>query len=127
MQLGGYDFVPLVHRQHYLHAQIDIIWLRNERAGDIVIGGDLDNRLKVLFDALRMPHKPDEVGRVPPDEEGERILCQLDDDSLITKLSVSTHQMLEPRQPDERESDVDLLIHVHVMASRGTWGNVSLV
>src|SRR5688500_15201509 len=26
--LGGFEFVPLVHRQHYLHAQIDIIWLR---------------------------------------------------------------------------------------------------
>ncbi len=64
--LGGFEFVPLIHRQHYLYCQLDIIWLRQERAGDIVIGGDLDNRLKVLFDGLRMPHTDNEVGREKP-------------------------------------------------------------
>jgi hypothetical protein len=127
LPIAGFDFVPLVHRQHYLYCQLDITWLRTERAGDIVRGGDLDNRLKTLFDALRMPHAENEVGREKPTTPSQRVFCLMDDDSLITKLSVSTHQMLEPRAEGERETDVDLLIHVRVMASRGTWGNMALV
>jgi hypothetical protein len=49
--------------------------------------------------------------------------CLLEDDSLITRLSVSTHQLLEP-PVEGRDSDVDLLIHVVVQATYPMWGNL---
>jgi hypothetical protein len=92
---------------------LDITWLRREEAGKIVDGGDIDNRLKTLFDGLRMPHNGNEIAS-PPATDNERRYCLLEDDKLITKLSVSTHQLLEPMQPGEEPQDVDLLLHVAV-------------
>ena len=125
VQMGGFEFVPLIHREHYLACQLDITWLRQERAGDIVHGGDLDNRLKKLFDGLRMPQDINELGHARPDAENERVYCLLDDDALITKLSVATYQMLEPHS-DERSTDVDLLLHITVLSTKAVVANLGL-
>jgi hypothetical protein len=127
--LAGFEFVPLIHREYYLACQVDVIWLRRKAPGDIVHGGDLDNRLKTLIDGLRMPHEETEVGRSPPSAPGERVYCLLDDDGLITKLSVSTHQLLEPVAPDSddiRGTDVDLIIQVTVQVTSRRIGNTGV-
>jgi hypothetical protein len=126
LPLAGFDFVPVIARHQLMYCHLDITWLRTESAGDIVTSGDIDNRLKVLLDALRMPHEEKEVGRERPTVDGQRVYCLLDDDGLVTKLSVSTHQLLEPRAPDEKDTDADLLVHVWVKRKMGTWGNLSL-
>jgi hypothetical protein len=124
VQLGGFRFVPLINRPHQLACSIDVIFLRREKPGAIVQGGDLDNRLKTLFDALRMPHDESELSGVAPGSTNERIYCLLEDDSLITRVSVSTHQLLEPLFPDGTQTDVELLMHVVVQSTYPMWGNV---
>jgi hypothetical protein len=115
VRLGGFEFVPLIHSPGEVVCQLDITRLRREEAGGIVVaGGDLDNRLKKLFDGLRMPHSDSEVGSRRPANESERRFCLLEDDKLITKLSVSTYQLLEPLQLDDKPGDVDLLLNVKV-------------
>ncbi len=114
--LCGYDFIPLIHRPLELVCQLDITWLRREIAGDIVHGGDLDNRLKTLLDGLRMPHQKDDLKGFPQGT-GKPFFCLLEDDSLITKLSVSTYQLLEPLGAPEQEHDVDLILHVTVQST----------
>ncbi len=53
-QIGAFRFVPLVSRILFMVCDLDILFLRREPRGFIVnFGGDIDNRLKVLFDALR--------------------------------------------------------------------------
>ena len=53
--LGKYVFVPLVTREMDVVAELSIIMLRPEIPGQLVTqGGDIDNRLKTLFDALTM-------------------------------------------------------------------------
>jgi hypothetical protein len=124
MELGGFHFVPLIHRPHELVCSLDILFLRRERPGAIVHGGDIDNRLKTLFDALRMPHDEGELRGVTPGVPDERFYCLLEDDALITRFAVSTQQLLEPLAPNEPPSTVELLIHVTVQATQPMWGNL---
>lgn len=123
VRLGGFRFVPLVHRPHKLVCGVDVTFLRREAPGAIVQGGDLDNRLKTLFDALRMPHDEAELAGVAPPGPDDRVYCLLEDDSLITKVSVRTHQLLEPITAETGQSDVDLLLHVFVESTYPMVGN----
>jgi len=71
--------------------------LRNDAPGALIRSGDLDNRIKTVFDALRMPTNVDELGGYDaPAEEEDPFYCLLEDDYLITHLSVETDRLLEP-------------------------------
>ena len=123
VNIGGYDFIPIVGSLHKLVAELDIIFLRRGPRGSLIKhGGDLDNRIKTLLDALRMPHDVSELGEPPATQEGERLFCLLEDDALITKVSVDTFQLLEPAGVG-RDTDVDLLIHVTVRSSAPIMAN----
>jgi hypothetical protein len=122
--LGGFRFVPIIHRPHELACSLDVIFLRREKPGSIVHGGDLDNRLKTLFDALRMPHDASELSGITPATANERMYCLLQDDSLITRVSVATHQLLEPLASGDDAAGVDLVMHVIVQSTYPMWGNL---
>jgi hypothetical protein len=121
--LKGFHFVPLVTRAHELTCELEITMLRWEKAGSLVSGGDLDNRIKNLFDALRMPHDENELGTAAPEAEA-RCYCLLEDDSLVTRLCIATSESLEPMLDSEKKSDVDLSIKVTVQASYPMIGNL---
>lgn len=123
--IGGFHFVPIIHRPHELVCGLDILFLRREKPGAIVShGGDLDNRLKTLFDALRMPHEESEIAGVSPNTSNQRVYCLLEDDALITRVAVTTQQLFEPIGEDESESTVELLIHVWVQSTYPMWANL---
>ncbi len=123
--IGRFHFVPLVSERIDLIAEIDITLLRPEPPGSIITkGGDIDNRLKTLLDALKMPKEPNAIPRDDVPEEGEvPFFCLLEDDNLITKLSVNTDRLLDIC---EDPSEVVLLIHVLTKATRATWDNDGL-
>lgn len=126
VRLGGFQFLPIIHRPHELACSLDILFLRRERPGAIIRhGGDLDNRLKTLFDALRMPHDSSELTGIAPDVSDQRLYCLLEDDALITRVSVATQQLLEPPAAGEHASTVELLIHVTVQSTYPMLANLS--
>ena len=88
-------------------------------------GGDLDNRLKILFDGLRVPHEPTEVPKSSDGEKGKRIYCLLDDDALITRFTVRTYELLSDAG-GVRGADVELLIHVTVRPTRSIIANIGI-
>src|SRR5271167_2144085 len=51
----GIKCIPILTRKMNASCRLSIKLMRNEHPGQIVHGGDIDNRLKTLFDALRMP------------------------------------------------------------------------
>ena len=58
----GYRFVPLIRKSQGVTCSIDILFLRKDVPGGLIDNrGDIDNRIKVLFDGLRIPDKLDEV------------------------------------------------------------------
>ena len=71
--LSDFKFACLVSSRHKTYAELDILFLRPEPAGQIIksSGGDIDNRLKTLFDGLRCPVLENEIvkGDTPQSDE----------------------------------------------------------
>jgi len=61
---------------------------------------------------------------ITPGTPDERIYCLLHDDSLITRVSVATHQLLEPLASGDDATGVDLVMHVVVQSTYPMWGNL---
>lgn len=109
----GYRFLPLVSEWFMVACSLDILFLRRDGPGSLVkSGGDIDNRLKVLFDALRMPQSCDELCGDSPGPEEDPFFCLLEDDKLISKVQVETNWLLSPPAEGERIHDVHLIVRV---------------
>ncbi len=96
--VGAFTFAPLVSEYFYITAELDILFLRPEPPGSILTqGGDIDNRLKTLFDALRVAQTDSEIPpKDKPGQDEDPLLCVLEDDNLITKVTVKTDRLLIP-------------------------------
>ena len=125
-QVGQFNFAALVNERLHLIAGLNITMLRPEAPGSIVKkGGDIDNLLKTLLDSLKMPKETNEIPRDDsPKEDENPFYCLLEDDSLITKLSIITDRLLEPC---EDSSFVNLQVHVETKATELTEDNMALV
>ncbi len=108
----GIRFVPLVHKQWNLSCALDILFLRRDAPGGAIRnGGDIDNRLKVLFGGLRLPTDGSEI--TGPQQPGEDpFFCLVEDDALITEVSVTTDRLIIPLEAAEHVHDVLLVINV---------------
>jgi hypothetical protein len=125
-RVGQYHFAPLISSYFDLVASLEIVMLRPEPEGRIFVrSGDIDNRLKTLLDALKVPNEtaalPDNV---PPSFDETPFFCLLEDDSLITNVDIQTAHWLEPDVQDSDE--VVLLLRVRTKPARVTWGNMGL-
>jgi hypothetical protein len=78
--------------------------------------------MKTPFDALRVPT----IAELPPNEtpgaDEEPFYCLLQDDALVTALSVRTDQLLEPGQAN----DVQLIIHVNMKPTKAISAKVGI-
>lgn len=94
---NGYKFVPLVIADLMALCKIEILFLRPDLPGGLLESGDIDNRLKTLFDALRLPNNQGELGGYTDPAEGEDpFFVLLEDDKLIDAVAVTTGLMLQP-------------------------------
>jgi hypothetical protein len=113
---NNYNFVPLVTRDLGVSfCGIEILFLRPDPPGSILTKSDIDNRLKTLFDALRMTNGKAELGGcdVPGPDENP-FFCLLEDDALVTKVSVETDYLLQPIGADFDKNDARLVITVTI-------------
>jgi len=96
VQRDKYRFIPLISDDIHMAGQIDVFLLKPGPRGSIVTqGGDIDNRLKTLLDSLKVPESNAIPKGFEPEEDENPFYCVLKDDSLITKLTVNTDQLLE--------------------------------
>lgn len=109
----GYTFRSVVAGHNGLACHLDIeLWSR-ELHGVLLSDGDLDNRLKTLIDSLTMPRHENQIpaiGELSPDPT----FCLLEDDSLVTKLSVSVERWDEEPAPGERPAVVQVRVRAHI-------------
>ena len=87
----GFHLIPLVSWHNNLTCDL-MITLKGETRSAMKRRGDIDNRLKVLFDALRMPLRHREVPGNMFGSGSDPFFCLLEDDSLIRKFSVEAIQ-----------------------------------
>lgn len=89
---GEFRFVPLVCEKFHLQCSLDFLFLREDPIGSF--RGDLDNRLKTLIDALRMPKGSELPESRLPDKDENPLFCLLEDDKFITSFSVKSDTLL---------------------------------
>ncbi len=93
---NGYRFVPLVKKDWSLRCSLDILLLRRDPPHGVLHAGDIDNRLKTLIDGLRKPSGGTELrGNEAPGADEDPFFCLLEDDKLVTELSVETDTLLD--------------------------------
>jgi hypothetical protein len=113
IDVGGKKFIPLIREEMSLICDLDILFLRKEEPGKLVKqGGDIDNRIKTLFDGLRMP-TASEMQYAPAELE-RPFYCLLQDDSLIAGFNVRTGKLLS--KPGSHVAEVRLVVEVIVKA-----------
>ena len=124
--VGGYNFASVVSSKIDLVADLTINFLRPEPPGRIVTqGGDVDNRIKTLLDALKVPNDPSALPEgVSLTADEDPLFCLFEDDNLITSLAIKTDRLLEP---DASPGLAVLLIHVRTRPTLGTYLNLGLM
>jgi hypothetical protein len=125
-RIGDFRFLPLSQKKFFLRCSIDVLFLRREKPGKVFMRGDIDNRLKTLFDALKMPSPFQECGEQKPKEDENPFYVLLEDDETIADVSVTTDRLLQ--FPPEHEYSKDyavLVINVKLEPIRNSaWGYV---
>jgi hypothetical protein len=132
----GFNFVALVSDKLGLAAHLHITFLRHGPLGKLISnGGDLDNRLKALFDGLASPDE-NQIAQAPPSIKApENIFCLLSDDSLIHSFTVAADRLLDVtrvhadhwlQNPTHPELEVLLLIRVETRTTELKIWNMDL-
>lgn len=111
-ETNGVKFIPLVRNTYATVCSLNILFMRQGSSGKVYQGGDLDNRIKTLLDALSIPTPGQVAACKRLFTTGETVYCLLEDDSLVTGLSVQTTRLLTA--PSASESEVRLVIEVDV-------------
>jgi hypothetical protein len=122
----GYRFAPLVCEEFWLLCSLDILFLRRDFPAGVISAGDLDNRIKTLIDALRMPKGANELkGYEAPALGEDPFFCLLEDDDLVTGLTVETGMLLDqPSEGDGGAARVKLVISVELKPNDVTMFNL---
>jgi hypothetical protein len=118
------SYIPIISSKLSLYAELDVLLLSSSKPGNLLhAGGDIDNRLKTLFDALTVPTEDQSP---PPNLNIPRgnFDCLLEDDKLVRRVSVESDQLLTL---DDSSKEVLAIINVSVKLARGTMGNLGLV
>jgi hypothetical protein len=121
--IGGKNYAPLIST--HLAAELDILLLRQQAPGQLIgDGGDIDNRMKTLFDALRMPSKSEvlTLGTATMSDD-DPLHCLLKDDALIHKVSIETDRLLKDAKPRELMA----IISVKVLVTFASMSSVGLM
>jgi hypothetical protein len=118
----GWKFVPLVSSELDLWCSLEILFLRPSKPGGVVTNqGDLDGRLKTLLDALSIPDANQQYeDRLT---NGKPLFVLLENDRLVSKVSVESDQLLEQSVPPD-ENFVRLVITVSIRPYEMHLGNM---
>lgn len=111
----GYQFVPLVCEWTKTLCNLDILLLRRDFPPEKIEGplwhGDLDNRVKTLIDALCKPSGSSQLRNNEEPGVGEDpFYCLLQDDKLVSGLTVETDTLLLPPKESEDMSYVCAIV-----------------
>ena len=115
-------YSSVINEKMSLIAQLDITLLRPEPPGSVIsLGGDIDNRIKTLLDALTIPREEQIVHEDDTHDEDCIIHCLLEDDHLVTGLNITVDRLLGSDDPKE----VLVVIYVNVSNTKTTLENLS--
>jgi len=124
--IGAFDFISLFNRRWHFLCELSVLFLRRDHPGNLITpGGDIDNRIATLFDALRVPQREVEIPRTerPLGDDEVPFFCLLEDDAQISAVSVRTEKLLTSHRP---ATDVRLVIDVTMTVTQLSYGTLGL-
>ena len=113
--LDGFRFVPLVTSALCVECALEFFVMRPTNTIGRV--SDIDNQIKVLVDALKMPRFRDDVGdNAEPDVSERPFYVLIEDDRLVVKVSSINDELLQPVRGSESidPSDVRVMLNVYI-------------
>lgn len=117
------QFIPLVTRGSGLRVSLDVLLLQQTKGNSPLSDhGDIDNRLKTLFDGLRVPQHANEAGEPEDYDFDGPVHCLVEDDSLIEKVSMEVEGWLDPAAG---RREVLAVVRVSTRVHRVTYVNMS--
>jgi hypothetical protein len=127
-KVGNFRFVPLISPDLHLVCELKISMLRPEPPGSLITqGGDIDNRIKTLFDSLRVPKNESELPKgIKPSPDEDPFFCLLEDDNLVTGVSVRTDRYLVPAGSHEVHLDIIVETRLTKMLTRKRSGALDI-
>lgn len=121
---GGKRYWFLISEHLATVVDLNITILVPHEVGKIVQnGGDIDNRIKTLFDAMRVPAVESEIPQKDTFDYSSGMYCLLQDDKLINRVSIRSYRDHAPLDGDS----VRCLIEVETKITRALWGNLNFV
>jgi hypothetical protein len=126
-KMYGWTFLPLVTHELKLSCWLDVLFLRRQPRGSVWNHGDIDNRLKTLFDSLQIPDANQGYDKVSPGNGETPFYCLLQNDNLISKVTVETDQLLQDLDTPPSEHDARLIITVRLQPFEFTFGNIAFI
>lgn len=120
------EWAPLVTEGSGLTCAVDVLFLRRGARGGVMQSGDIDGRIKTLFDALAIPRSaaglPQDLASTCP------IFTLLDDDKHISHVSVTSDELLDPtEQKGAGNNDARVVLTVNVRPTHGSWFSIQMV
>jgi hypothetical protein len=97
-----------------LACAVDVLFLRHEEPFNLMRqGGDLDGRIKTLFDALKMPDPKNEY--IGLDPTADPLCVVLEDDALISDISIKSGRLLGNRTKDKHAVRLTIDVTIKVL------------
>lgn len=122
-QIDEWTFTSIVNEKNHLIAELDILVLNPETPGSVITsGGDIDNRMKTLLDALSIPQSNQIPDNDEPLADEQQFHCLLEDDHLVTSLKITVDHLLGRTE----SNDVLVIVSVEVKNTRTTLENLAL-
>ena len=123
IEVKGKKFIPLVRDSLALQCGLKILYLRKEEPGNLIYqGGDIDNRIKTLFDALSMPNEEQMIDDPTADYT---MNCLLENDRAVAGFHIETQRLLS--DPNASIHTVRLVIEVDVRVNQSRAYNQSFL
>jgi len=127
IKIAGRLYRPIVQSKINLLAELDILFLRPEPPGKMFnTTGDLDNRIKTLFDALKPPD-PNQAIKLDTTEDPTLFHVLLEDDALISGLHITTDRLLPAPHQTLSGGTVHLVVTVTITATHAHMDNLHML
>jgi hypothetical protein len=109
---NNFRWVPLVREESGHCCSLSILYLRNGARGLTLSEADIDNRIKTIVDALKLPTLTEMPAKSTPGPDQNPFFVLLEADNLVTHLSVETGLLLDVTDP--KLGDIDSRVVVSV-------------
>lgn len=109
---NNFRWVPLLRSDGRILCSLDVLYLREGKNRTVVADSDIDNRIKTVIDALKIPKLSELPSNAMPEPDEDPFFVLLESDELITRLTAEADLLLDPTDPKLGSIDSRVVVSV---------------